>query len=1673
MKTVFSLAAAMLFVVCSAKENIVIGKNYFSGELRLGIRALPVSANRLHGSRMETDREIRPEERYEPGSDFFLLEYGSPCVFTTDKLREFGAEVKGEYRIQDGALQFDSGKKGGWSVLFGSEAGDNRNRPAVRIGRGWGKLGMNKIFLELDLEQSVESSQWEYRLERSWGRSARWEIKGKKRQKVRKQIGLVNQSGPWRGLRLTCRTPGNQVKIHSIRLVPVAGECYWFREFELGFEPVRAGIYFDSQIHRWTRYQLYVNGQLVSDNRPVRKCDLTPYLKKGRNSIVFRDEFDSGYGSWSNVLLEVFAVGRNGEKVVFGGDEHWRWTYRPEPGWEKAEFSPRNWNRPRLRGPAGVDRLRDGSPVALGLLPEHPGLLKISPLGEKYPVFDYDGPVGFQASIPAGVRNAVLKLRIRNAETGVLEETLSVSANREQGDFRLYEIRPKIRKTGAYQMLWSLERNGEILDSDRTEMILCGPLPQKTVPYPAFEKELEKQLLLLESIDCTREYPQEKFLDHSGRIARPRLNAGRVVTRNGMTYREAGPSSMDAFQYAIRVGTLGRPHLVEVDYPDNEERCINLIAAETYPLPFENNSGALGSKAWTSATASVATGGLMTCSMKMQKLRFVIFPASKNVTISVQTHVSGRPAAASAIRVYALKGDLPALQLPKTGRTYAHHNERFLAQQWGAEQDPRILGFIYHKGEMREGFWTSAYLGICNKLRFLRFAGHNASVEGIYMYQEGFPSQNGNCRQVRGDDFDPFVVLLKMYKHNGIRTFLGFEYIVSPKLIETNQLGVSDRELRAGTARPLYHVSRYGKQVGGFGGHGLNHLNPVVWQNVREVVDEIYHRYSGLGDVAGLFLVCGRIWLPGYPFGDYGQFRQEEIGYDDDSIEQFERETGIRLSLPMKGVERFGQRYRLLTGKFAKQWFAWRSKKIMDCLNDIQSILRSGNEKWELFPVPQMVVPRESPFTNLTASKTERDVFFHSILKAAGYDPDLYGAGKSLRMVPHVKEPRSRVGELAAFGLMTNDKVRELYRKNDAVYLSDDDLNELIHYPVPKARRWWWEKLSCAVYERMYSGEFAFHNLVNLLSGHVPKHLFRSWLDVNETTGHTEQTRRFLNAFYSIPEAQWQPCSGIQGVQAKSAGNALLLINNTPYPVSGTIQVPGKAEITTHSRKFQAKTELSLKPYDLAVIWTEGDADRAHGLFRFRQDVEKMILKQARILRENPEISAKLPAETVKQIADCAQRGDFYGCCTILRSFETFRFLKRFLESENAFRNQDRLEAMLKQEKAVRINCGALEDYRDPEGRLWLPDQAYAGFRFYGNEYAGYAVRGRIDIAGTKNPGIYRTEAYGAAMYYHIPLPDGVYRLKLHFAETYRPDFSRQMRITVPGNPVRMLNTREFGFRTARVEQYDAVVVENGCLTIQLENNALLNGIELEVRSFRSEKGEGKAAARSLFPMDGALFQFYAEGRVSPEQLIPGFRSVTGNVKMSERPRFSFLTLEARKKHASVLFLGDSLKKDPRAGTENLTISLLCRFHGPRGHANFQFGQALLSLQVENGMLFPYFIAHSAPEGEAARKRLVTRFRQKPSIPAQEWHYLKAIVNRDDAVKLYVDGHEVGRLDIRSMKGIDWFRNSRPLLHLFLPLRMADPGFKADIAFVSIRRGLLSLPMIQRETAESLNAMKE
>jgi malectin (di-glucose binding ER protein) len=78
---------------------------------------------------------------------------------------------------------------------------------------------------------------------------------------------------------------------------------------------------------------------------------------------------------------------------------------------------------------------------------------------------------------------------------------------------------------------------------------------------------------------------------------------------------------------------------------------------------------------------------------------------------------------------------------------------------------------------------------------------------------------------------------------------------------------------------------------------------------------------------------------------------------------------------------------------------------------------------------------------------------------------------------------------------------------------------------------------------------------------------------------------------------------------------------------------------------------------------------------------------------------------------------------------------------------------------AIRIDAGATTNFTDSSGNVWLADQGFTG---------GEIVTRADDlqIAGTKDPAIYRTEHYDMTAF-SWPVPNGKYIVKLHFAETY------------------------------------------------------------------------------------------------------------------------------------------------------------------------------------------------------------------------------------------------------------------------------------------------------------------
>ena len=78
---------------------------------------------------------------------------------------------------------------------------------------------------------------------------------------------------------------------------------------------------------------------------------------------------------------------------------------------------------------------------------------------------------------------------------------------------------------------------------------------------------------------------------------------------------------------------------------------------------------------------------------------------------------------------------------------------------------------------------------------------------------------------------------------------------------------------------------------------------------------------------------------------------------------------------------------------------------------------------------------------------------------------------------------------------------------------------------------------------------------------------------------------------------------------------------------------------------------------------------------------------------------------------------------------------------------------------AIRIDAGSPTNFTDSSGNVWLADQGFTG---------GEIVTRADDlqITGTKDPAIYRTEHYDMTAF-SWPVPNGKYIVKLHFAETY------------------------------------------------------------------------------------------------------------------------------------------------------------------------------------------------------------------------------------------------------------------------------------------------------------------
>jgi hypothetical protein len=147
----------------------------------------------------------------------------------------------------------------------------------------------------------------------------------------------------------------------------------------------------------------------------------------------------------------------------------------------------------------------------------------------------------------------------------------------------------------------------------------------------------------------------------------------------------------------------------------------------------------------------------------------------------------------------------------------------------------------------------------------------------------------------------------------------------------------------------------------------------------------------------------------------------------------------------------------------------------------------------------------------------------------------------------------------------------------------------------------------------------------------------------------------------------------------------------------------------------------------------------------------------------------------------------------------------------------------------VRIKAGVSAPFTDSSGNVWLAEQGFEG--------GDVIEREGIEIANTKDAGLYRSEHYGMSSF-SCAVPNGKYVAKLHFAETFDGITGAGQRVfsfNVQGQEFKDFDVfvKAGGSNRAYIESVP-VEVTNGKFTITFTSNVenpQINAIELVPQS--------------------------------------------------------------------------------------------------------------------------------------------------------------------------------------------------------------------------------------------------
>jgi hypothetical protein len=405
----------------------------------------------------------------------------------------------------------------------------------------------------------------------------------------------------------------------------------------------------------------------------------------------------------------------------------------------------------------------------------------------------------------------------------------------------------------------------------------------------------------------------------------------------------AGGSEPNWQAYPLPVQADGIPHLLEVEYPNDQEQELGISILEP---------NAAGKLVPISRDSGVYVEGLGHAEqVEKHKHRLVFWPRTNAPLLLVTNLHPTASARYGHIRVLKRTGGSIAANPPSSPRYVERLVAAYIARPLVPETFGATEGLDTASGQNQSvDDWKTFYESATRLADYVSFAGYNAAAVNVLADGSATfpcsrlastPLHNTALMVAGANDLpstDGLELLLRVFDRNQLALIPTLQFAAPLPELEALRQGASSKQS--------------GLELIGPGGvtwqeaHGSDrglapYYNPLdervqraMLNVVRDLVDR-YGRHAALAGVAVQLSGNGYAILPGL-----------EWGLDDATMAHFERDTGIQI--PDLCENRFAARQTLLTGEQADAWRAWRATQLADFYRRLAKAIQTGDDNRQL-----------------------------------------------------------------------------------------------------------------------------------------------------------------------------------------------------------------------------------------------------------------------------------------------------------------------------------------------------------------------------------------------------------------------------------------------------------------------------------------------------------------------------------------------------------------------------------------------------------------------------------------------------------------------------------------------------------------------------------------------------